>query len=74
MTQLAGKCDQFLCDGNILEPVTSIMTLILPRNITDRKKLNHLSQVCHKLRAKPTIIKGNNHTIYEKTRNTNKDI
>ena len=38
------------------------------------KKLNHLSQVCHKDIVKLTIIIGEYHPIYEKTLNKNKYI
>ena len=45
-----------------------------PSHIADRKNLNHVLQVCHKDRARPTIRIGDYHLIYEKTRTANNDI
>ena len=75
MTQLSGKGRPIPMSWEYSRANRMYTDIHTPRIISQiAKKLYHLSQVCHKDIAKLTIIIGDYHPIYEKTRNKNKDI
>ena len=74
MTQLSGKGRPIRMSWEYSRASRIYTDTHTPESYHRPLKSNHLSQICHKDRAKITIIIGDYHPIYDKTRNKNKDI